>query len=162
MPTQARLKEMLNYDPETGVFRWIKKPAQRVNVGDVAGYENGRGYLIFCLDSKKHYAHRLAWLYCHGQMPPCIDHKNGCRSDNRLENLRIATNGQNGVNRGKPANNTSGFKGVTWDNQCQKWRAQIGISGKNIAIGVFADKRDACAAYETAAREHFGEFARAA
>ena len=91
-----------------------------------------------------------------------VDHKGTDRLNNRRENFRIATKSQNGFNRGKNRNNTSGFKGVSWKRHLGKWVAQIHIGGKNHYLGLFERPEDAAAAYADAAREHHGEFARAA
>jgi hypothetical protein len=94
--TQEDLKKFLHYDPETGVFTWIAKPAKKIVVGTVAGNPLPNGYLRISLNKKEQYSHRLAWLYSYGHMPPDqIDHINGVRDDNRLTNLRLANQGEN-------------------------------------------------------------------
>src|SRR4051812_34139236 len=96
--TQQRLRELLDYCPETGVFtRRTKKGHERS--GDVAGYRDTHGYIKLSVDYKRYYAHRLAWLWITGVWPPQIDHINRDRADNRLENLRVATPAQNAANR---------------------------------------------------------------
>jgi len=88
-----------------------------------------------------------------------VDHKDGNGLNNTRDNLRLATKEQNGANSRKQSNNTSGFKGVCWNKQAGKWKAQITVDGKNIYLGYFASKDEAHAAYCTAAEKHFGEFA---
>lgn len=88
-----------------------------------------------------------------------VDHINGNPLDNRRANLRICTRSQNGMNRGKQANNTSGFKGVIWRPKERKWAARIGVDGKKIDLGYFQTKAEAAAAYDAASKRVHGEFA---
>lgn len=161
MITQERLKQVLRYNASTGVFTWVSKPAarsNRVKVGTEAGITNARGYRHIGIDQKKYLAHRLAWLYMTGECPKYIDHINGVPGDDRWANLRSATMPQNGANSRLPKNNTSGLKGVSWAAKDKKWRAQI----CSAHIGYFDTAEDAHTAYMVAARERFGNFARAA
>ena len=97
--TQERLKELLHYDPETGVFRWKVDRPKGVKIGNKAGTLDQDGYRKISLDGKRFYAHRLVWLYVHGEFPfDQIDHKNRVPDDNRLVNLRQATSGENRAN----------------------------------------------------------------
>ncbi len=89
-----------------------------------------------------------------------VDHANGDALDNRRVNLRQAQKSTNGMNRGVPQNNTSGYKGVAWSKAARKWRAQIGINGEHRYLGVFQDPADAARAYDAAAIELHGPFAR--
>lgn len=88
-----------------------------------------------------------------------VDHKNGDTFDNRKENLRVCSVAENGRNRGKNKNNTSGFKGVTWHDQRRKWVAQIKVNGQHKHIGLFKTKKAASDAYQKAAKQFFGEYA---
>lgn len=107
--------------------------------------------------------HRLVWLYVHGHMPQQIDHINGDRSDNRLCNLREATQSLNNANSARRSNNTSGSKGVCWNSKRNCWQAHIKPPGqKRVYLGRFDKFEDAAAAYERAATVYFGEYARAA
>lgn len=145
--TQERLKELLHYDPETGVFTRLVQTSNCVRVGDVAGSAHNRGYLTIWMGGGPNLAHRLAWLYVHGEMPEGkLDHHDRDRSNNRIANLRPATNSQNGLNRGILANNTSGHKGVSWDKYAQKWHARISVDGNTYSLGLFTDLEDAVAA----------------
>ncbi len=99
-----------------------------------------------------------------GKEVALVDHIDGDGLNNQRDNLRPATRSQNSQNRGKTRKNTSGFKGVTWCKQSQKWRAQIEIGGgkvrKGLNLGLFENKADAARTYDSAAKLHFGEFAR--
>jgi hypothetical protein len=158
--TAERCREVLDYNPETGVFTWRVKPAIRVNAGDLAGWDRGKGYLCVNVDHRPYRLHRLAWLWVYGEWPTGeIDHINGIPSDNRIENLRLATNAQNLANRGKTKSNTSGYKGVYLHNQTKKWVASIKHLGKKYALGCFVNPEDAHNAYKTASLRLNQEFA---
>ena len=161
MITPERLRELLRYEPQTGLFWWLIRTSNRVNMGKPAGSFDRYGYRCIRIDRRDYRAHRLAWLHVYGAWPSdCLDHINGERSDNRIGNLREATNSENQHNRGKSSNNTSGFKGVTWHASESKWQAQIGINGKIKYLGKFTCKHAAHAAYCDAATQHHKEFAR--
>ena len=148
--TQPRLKELLHYNPETGIFTW-RIAAGCVRVGSVAGSVGNRGYLQIRIDCKLYQAHRLAWLYVHGEFPPNdLDHINRVRSDNRIGNLRLSTRAENLQNQSMRSNNTSGHVGVSWYKRDQKWMAQIKINYKTINLGFFTDLTEAISAYASA------------
>lgn len=153
--TAERLRELLDYNPATGVFKW-KPTAQKRTKGLVAGSKHRGWYWIIAIDKRQYLAHRLAWLYVHGRWPlDQIDHVNGIRFDNRIANLREATTIQNRQNR-KPK--VAGLKGV-WK-YYNRWRARIYANGKCIWLGTFSTQEAASAAYREAAIKHHGEFAR--
>lgn len=162
MLTQTRLKELLHYDPESGSFTRKARSAVRCRgkVGDVLGSINSRGYLTISVDNKKYQAHRLAWLLTHGEFPPDqIDHINGIKTDNRIANLRPATRQENGQNSKKRKDNTSGFKGASFDKQRGKWKAVISVPllGER-SLGYFDTPEAAAAMYAGAARLFHAEF----
>lgn len=128
MITQQRLKELVKYIPETGEF---------FRDGRKIGYDNGRGYLKASIDNKEYYLHRLAWLYSYGEFPELIDHKDQNKSNNKIENLRAATNSQNLHNRGVPVNNKSGHKGVHYIESRNKYLSSITINSKQQYLGIF-------------------------
>ena len=159
----SRLRELLHYDPETGVFTWIVPPCNSIHAGDAAGSPNGKGYLVIGVDRVRVGSHRLAWLYMTGEWPNGqIDHIDLNRSNNRWANLRDATQSQNLANTLARANSKSGFKGVYWHKRRAKWHAQIRHRGKGKSLGLFDSAGDAHRAYYAAAKELHGEFARSA
>jgi hypothetical protein len=163
MLTQARLKELLHYDPETGVFTWRVPPSGRVAAGERAGFVHEQKYRCIRISGRKYREHRLAWLYVNGRWPPNqIDHRDGNILNNRIDNLREASSSQNRANSRISVKNTSGYKGVSWDVSKGKWSARIGVAGKQIHLGRYHCPEKAHAAYCTAAERYFGEFARAA
>jgi len=89
-----------------------------------------------------------------------VDHRDMNGLNNRKGNLRKSTRSQNLANARKRVHASSRYKGVSWDNEAQKWRSRITVSGKTIALGRFEDEKEAAAVYDTAARRYFGEFAR--
>jgi len=109
-----RVRECLNYDPDTGVFTWIKIEAKnRRPLGSVAGSLDSYGHLSIKIDGRRYLAHRLAWLYMTGEWPEdMIDHRNRIKTDNRWENLRLCDNGQNKMNCGVQRNNKLGVRCV--------------------------------------------------
>ena len=152
--TQTRLKQLVNYDPETGHFTW-RMARRRCRPGDRTGCPMRNGYLVIRLDDVLYTAHRLAWLYMTGEWPPHqLDHINKDRSDNRFSNLRCATNAQNAQNRTRK-DNKSGFPGVRRENK--KWLAEIKVNYKPIRLGLFATPEEAHAAY-LKAKQQFHPF----
>lgn len=162
VPDIARLKSLYTYDPLTGYFRLTSSRGGHP-AGKAAGTMSNHGYLIIGVDRVRHPAHRLAWLYVHGYWPPAyIDHINRNRADNRIANLRMATQSQNNVNSAIRSDNSTGHKGVVFDAGRGRFRAYIVQKGKQKHLGRFRLFEDACSAYDRAASEMFGEFARAA
>lgn len=160
MITQAGARAWFDYDEETGVFRWKKMACRRFPVGRIAGTKRPNGYMKIGLGGEEMFSHRLAWLYVNGEWPPDqIDHINGIRDDNRIANLRLATNSQNHQNMSASTSNTSGHKGVIFSKQKNRWQARIKVNGHTRHLGFFSDRRDAAAAYLRAADELFAEFA---
>jgi len=145
-----------------GDLFWKEKPSKRDPAGMKAGSLRNDGYIGIYINGTYHFAHRVIWEMFNGVIPSnlCIDHINRNRSDNRLNNLRLSTFQQNHFNRSKQSNNRSGFKGVSWHKQKQKWVAQIKIEGKNKFLGFFEDPEEAYLKYCEKAIEHYGEFAR--
>lgn len=160
MITADRARQVLSYDPETGIL--VRKSSrQRPDcVGYPIGYKMKIGYLAASIEGKIYYLHRLAWFLHYGEWPSGeVDHINGIKDDNRIANLRIATRSLNGANRPKQKNNTSRCKGVYWHKKAQKWMVSIQVDGKQIYRGLFEDWELARIEATQAAIEHFGEFA---
>jgi len=159
MLTQERLKELFAYDPLIGSFvRKVRRGSGRA--GDLAGTDNGCGYLQIRVDRHVYVAHRLAWLYITGEWPKDqIDHVNGVRDDNRIDNLRAATNSENQCNTPSYKNSSTGAKGVCMHKRVGLYQAHIQVNKKKMHLGYFADIESASAAYVMAASLVHGEFA---
>lgn len=150
MITQERLKEVLYYNEETGVFTWQKKIAKKIIVGQVAGCDRGDGYIVIRIYGHMYFAHRLAWLYMTGEWPTIIDHKRGL--SNRWKNLRDVTttiNMQNRVLANKGS--TSGLLGA--HKKRNKFASAIRVNGRNIKLGVFNTAQEAHESYMKAKKE---------
>lgn len=159
--TSETLKELLHYNPETGVFTWAMNAGQRAQVGRIAGSRTPSGYIKISLSRKLYAAHRLAWLYMTGSWPENeIDHIDNNPSNNVFSNLRAATKSQNAQNRSNRRGTTSKYKGVSFDSQHQKWVAQIWIkeAGKCKRIGLYLSEKDAADAYCKEAMKLHGDF----
>lgn len=151
MITQKRLKELLHYDPETGVFTRKHRSSNRINVGDAAGCIHHSGYRHIRVEGKTYIAHRLAWLFIDGYMPEFqIDHLNGIRDDNRFKNLRHVSNICNAQNAKISSNNTSSFPGVIWNKKNKKWVAKARINYIYVYLGSYENILDAALARFTA------------
>ena len=122
---------------------------------------NGRGDRWYAVHRSQRFGNlRMHRLILNAPDHLQIDHVDGNTLDNRRSNLRLATRSQNGANRRLSKNNTSGFTGVTWNKNWQKWEAQIKVRGERLALGGFASPEEAAAVYNRVALAHFGEFAR--
>jgi hypothetical protein len=146
--TASRLRDILEYNPDTGFFAWKVRFGKRGVVGRRAGTVDVAGYEVVTINKKRHKSHRLAWLYMTGNWPAvAVDHRNGIRTDNRFCNLREAGWDDNQQNRGHQSNNKSGYIGVSWDEHAGKWRAGIRYAGKGYNLGNFTDPEMAHKAY---------------
>lgn len=144
----ARMRELLHYEPATGVFTWKVARRHLVKVGDVAGSLTDRGYRSIGIDGKQYRAHRLAWLMVHGVWPEMeLDHINGNRDDNRIANLRDVSTGQNARNRTRcRVGTSSGLLGSSLL-PSGNWQARITAHGESAYLGVHSTKEAAHAAY---------------
>lgn len=163
MITQSRLHELFTYEATTG-FLVRKRPVRGPKcLHQHAGWKTKDGYIKVFIDGRPYHCHRLVWTYHNGEWPPAsIDHVNGNRGDNRIENLRLATTAQNSRNRGATKANPTGLKGVSYYRRNGEWRAQITANGKKYWLGTYRTPHEAHAAYQAAAERLHGEFAKTA
>ena len=159
--TQARLKELLRYDPETGIFTRIKSISPTARIGDIAGcIDKSTGYLRIRIDYVLYYSHRLAFLYVEGVWPDVhVDHISGIRDDNRWENLRHADDALNSKNMKMSKNNTTGIVGVCLFkpkncNDLIYFKSRIIVDNAQIYLYDGPDFFEACARRKSAEIKH--------
>ena len=160
------LRSLLHYDPETGIFRWAQAPRRGVSIGSVAGSPDNNGYINIAYRGAKYKAHRLAWLCVNGKLPDStIDHIDRDPSNNRISNLRLATQAQNNVNR--QVDNSFGLRGVAYQKhgkRKKRYVAQISYkcqwTGQHVhkGLGYFMTAEEAHEVYDLAAQMVHGEF----
>ena len=153
--TAERLREVLRYDPETGLWQWRTTIAKRARAGSPAGTLKRSGYVRINIFGVAYPSHRLAWLYVYGRWPSqTIDHINGNRADNRICNLRDVPMRINIQNKRKPVcTNRTGFLGIRRDpTSIARWSAKIVVDGKAVFLGQFPSPEDAHQAYLKAKR----------
>jgi hypothetical protein len=162
-----RVRALLDYSPETGVFTWRSRPREDFSsvhefsrwnsryADTVAGSVGKHGYRSIKIDRAQYKAHRIAWIYMVGHEPNNhIDHTNGMRDDNRWENLRDVPRMENNKNAKKRSDNSSGVQGVSWQKRMGKWAAQIGVFGKQTHLGYFDSIEDAAGARRRAQQQY--------
>lgn len=153
--TAERVREVLSYDPDTGVFTWRKKVNRKVVIGAVAGWITHLGYRRISIDNKGYGANRLAWLYMTGEMPVHeIDHINGIRDDDAFANLRDVTHRVNLQNQRRPTANNKGTGVLGVHRHGRMYRAQIKLNGATVRLGSFHTMEAAKASYLAAKRAH--------
>lgn len=165
IPTQDRLREVLDYNRDTGLFTW-KKSTRRIGnlVGSIAGTVRGAGYIYIGVDAFGQFAaHRLAWVWCFGDIP-CgieVDHIDGNPANNAIANLRLATSTEQKRNKGVQRNNRSGLKGAFYHacRKGKKWRSQIKVGLNLVFLGYHETAEQAHQSYLAAANRYFGEHA---
>lgn len=156
--TAGELRELLDYDPAIGVFRWRLFRNSGARSGQEAGTVDPKGYIRIKINGVQYMAHRLAWLAARGTWPTGeVDHINSVKGDNRISNLRVATKNQNQHNRKINARHGVGLKGVRV--RGDRYEARIAVDGKQLRLGAFDTPEDAHAAYCAAARRYHGAFA---
>lgn len=152
----ARLRALLSYDPETGIFRWLVNRPPNKTAGKEAGSPDDDGYLRIGIDRRRYRAHRLAWFYVHGVWPQMeLDHKDTDRTNNRIANLREATRTVNQQNiRKSPAKASTLPMGVTMGTSAKNpYAAQISMGNRKVRIGSYASEQEAHEAYLAAKRQ---------
>ena len=169
LPTPKEIRKLLRYEPDTGKLYWLERTPDLFEDGkqsaetacrrwntryaskEALATLHGGGYRQGSIFGKAYLAHRVVWVMVHNEWPADqIDHINGVKNDNRIENLRVVTNGENSRNLPKRADNTSGHMGVRWHKKALKWTAQITVNSQQVHLGVFTKKDDAIAARKAA------------
>ena len=159
MITKELLHELFEY--KDGHLYWKVSRSQRVKVGNKAGgVHKPSGYYHIEFNSKKYKGHRLIFLMHHGNLPKVIDHIDGDKLNNKIENLREATQQQNCYNSGMKKLNTSGVKNVHLHKPTNKWLVQLMVNGKKKYFGLYEDLELADLVAQEARDKYFGEFAR--
>ena len=161
------IREALDYNPETGELTWRVRPPSHFLTkklfkiwnkrysGKKAGSFRKDGYLQVKLNRKPYLNHRISWFLYYGCFPNNqIDHANGVKTDNRIQNLRDVTHQQNAMNRKKEIRNNSGVTGVRFSKRLKKWRSEIKCKSKYYYIGVFENFDDAVAARKEAEQKY--------
>ena len=162
MISREQVLSVLRYNPYRGELYWREKCGGR-KMGVPAGNINRKhGYRQIRINGKMYLAHRLIWLIEKGEWPNGdLDHRDTDKLHNRIGNLRPATQSQNQANRGKREGNCSSeYKGVSWNRRSRQWHSYILVRRKRIHLGYFEDETEAAQAYNAAAVQHFGEYAR--
>lgn len=159
-PTQERLKQVVEYNSDTGVFIWKVSTGRRVKAGDVTGAANPPFYGRIQIDGVRYVSSRIAWLYVYGEYPTVlIDHINTDISDNRITNLRLATVSDNVKNTRVQKGSKTGVKGVTYStSSIGKFEARIGHNGKNYYLGIFNTIEQAKQVLDQKRKELHGDF----
>lgn len=153
--SHERLLYLLDFDRETGVFKWkVKNARSKYPAGSKAGCLKSLGYVCIKIDGLEYKAHRLSWFYVNGKWPDGdIDHINRVKSDNSIKNLRVVTDLENMQNRGAMKNSKSGVKGVHFCAKTKKWVAQIAFNRRRYRLGSFDGLDAAVKAYSASAKE---------
>lgn len=153
------VKKVIDYDPITGIFTWKEYRNQLATPGKVAGCVNSKGYLEITILGKRVKAHRLAWFYVYKEWPENhIDHINRIKTDNSINNLRIASISQNLANKALTKTNTSGLKGAFYNKRMKKWHSSYSFNNKRYHLGYFNSAEDAHKSYVKKMNELYGDF----
>lgn len=163
----ATLREILEYDPVWGRFTWKCRNENLIADEAARNGWNGRhagrraftaslnGYKRASIQNKRFFAHRVAWAMYHGEWPSGqIDHINGDRSDNRIQNLRVVDTAENARNTKRFRTNTSGVTGVHWASKARRWCARIMVNQVSLDCGSYVNFEDAVAARKEAEKQY--------
>jgi hypothetical protein len=154
--TQAELLELFDY--KNGQIYWKKPTNKKIKIGAKAGRKQSLGYIQVNINRKAYLAHRIIFAMHNGFFPKNIDHINGNKSDNRIENLRPASASQNSTNSKKPITNTSGYKNVYFHSSRNKWQVKLVINKQSKSFGYYHDLELADLVAQEARNKYFGEF----
>jgi hypothetical protein len=156
------LNEIFEYKNGEIYWKIVHPMCNNKKVGDLAGNKSSKVYFEVTIAGSPFRVHRIIWQMFNGPIPEgyYIDHIDGNPSNNKLENLRLANQKENSRNSKKPKNNTSGYKGVHWNKEKEKWQARVMINTITKHIGYFEDLIEAAKAYNEAALKYHGEFAK--
>ena len=157
-PSQSRLKELFDYNPDTGEFTRLITSSPRGVKGEITkGYLGVQGYYKIQVDNTQYPAHRLVWVWVYGSIPDdmMIDHINRIRADNRLSNLRLVTHAQNQQNKNVNIRNKVGYTGVFWYASKQVWTANITVNNVHIHLGTFKTLEQAVKMRKIAESEYY-------
>lgn len=157
MVTQEQLKELVEY--KEGFLIAKVKWADKIVVGNIVGTKNKDGYLQVSIQKKKYYVHRLIFLYHFGFLPESVDHIDGDKNNNRIENLRAASLHQNNYNVKTPKSNKSGVKNVHWNKKNNNWNVTLAANNKSMYFGSFDDLELAALVAEEARNLYHGKYA---
>jgi hypothetical protein len=151
------LKKLISYDPDSGIFTWIIDRTSHARKGKAVACKphKNTGYSSISVLGVRFLSHRLAWFFENGRLPVgWLDHKNGNRNDNRINNLRLATASENNQNKKIESGNQSGFLGVSYIKKTGKWCAELRLDNKKVFQGTFVTVEMASKAYLEAKRIH--------
>lgn len=163
LPPLSKIRQTFCYPSPLGRLYNLTTRCSTAIALEESGYVNSNGYRIVTIDGTQYLAHRIVYAMRHGIEIPTnfdVDHIDGNPSNNRIENLRLATRSENMSNRGKQLDNTSGYKGVSWCNRHKRWKALISKDGNKIFLGYYDSALEAAAFYDAAAIKFHGKFAR--
>ena len=156
LPSAETLRQLLDYNPETGVVSWRVAPSRNVRVGDPVESRNGN-YKCITINKRSYKLHRVIWKLVYGEDPmdAVIDHVDRDPLNNKLSNLRLLSHSENNHNEKVRSTNTSGTPGVYWDRDKRRWRAFIGVGGRRLNLGRFKDFNEAARARTKAEEVYF-------
>ena len=155
---RADAKPALTMQSAWSAFHYVNGILFWKVTGRCAGYLSKSGYTQVGWNGRLEYAHRIIFMMFYGYLPDQVDHADGDKTNNRIENLRASNNSSNQWNRRMDRRNSSGFKGVHWHKQRQKWHAEIRVNNKKYSLGLHDTPEQAAAAYDDASRRMHGEY----